>query len=280
MKKKKIISIIVITLLVCSTVSMTTLYIIEKNNSWDKIVNNLPLLDRMLFYYEYCREYNFSSKKEWFDFSVNLILHATKQDNAFSNIDQYFESKGWEWLYGDSMNDSWICVEEFLSYCYRWSGNNTSNDIFRWLSSNIFYEYDGILVGGDENLTIEYIQSPLEVLFRKKGDCEDLAILGAAMFENNGFNTMIATINDPSYENKINETLEGLNHAFFFIEIDHYNDNLWFFEDEDRYWFLIDIEWMRGDIGSTPSWFYHYTNKTRCFNDWFDIMNLREIIVP
>jgi len=274
-KKNIIFFVSISAILLTSSITLGIFYGYERARTWDRRVSGLPPLDKMMLYFEYCRRLSsYINNDEKLAFYVDLILHASKQHNAFTEVDTIFEENNWNFVTGNSMDEVWYCVNNYFSYMTRWNGSNEIYEVFS-TACYIDYRFDNETLGIIGN-DIDYIQSPLETIYRDGGDCEDLAIYGATLFENNGYNTLIAIIHDDAYP-YTEEKTNGLHHAFFFVEMDHYADKFWYFEDETRYWFLMDIDWMRYDVGITPSWLYKYPNRTLCFNDWADIMNWKEV---
>jgi hypothetical protein len=273
--KNKIVFFVISALLLTSTVTLGIFYGYERKRTWDRRIDGLPPIDQMMLYYEFCRAITpHKTQNERLEFYVNLILHASKQYNAFTEVDEIFANNNWEFVTGNSMEEVWYCVNQYFNHMSRWNGTHELHEVFS-TACKIDYRFDNDTLGIIGN-NIDYIQSPLEIIYRDGGDCEDLAIFGATLFENNGYNTLIANIHDDNYPYSEEET-NGLHHSFFFVEMDSYADKFWYFEGDTRYWFLFDIDWMRYDIGSTPSWLNKYPNRTLCFNYWSDIMYWKEV---
>lgn len=263
---------IITTLLIGSTTTLGIFFGLESKKSWENGISELPPIDKLMLYYTYCRELRINNLY----FEVDLILHSSQQFNAFGEVDALFEKNNWNWVTSNSMEEVWFCINLHYPFIDHWNGSNDMHDIFYDINY-LPYIYDEDILGLDDTNT-EYIQAPIEMLHRRGGDCEDIAILGATIFENNGFNTIIASIRDVNYPG--NDTGDGeLNHAVFFVEVDSYHEKLWYFDGEDRYWFLIDLFWME-DIDLTPTWVTHYSNRSLSFSDWTDIMDTKEVKTP
>jgi len=257
----------------------TGLYYKSMKNSFENIFNK-SIVEKMLYYYALCREYEYCMCNE-LNFYNKLILHSTRTANLFHTVESMIEKQGeWTWLYGDSMNESWNVIKDYFDVP-GWGIKDYPQDmLFTWIDDNISQVEDMYIF----NFTCgDFIQSPIETLYRKKGDCEDFTILGASLFESCGYETMTATINDKNV-NVTSEPkfYENFNHAFFFVKQnytgDHSIPNYWSFKDNNETWLLVDIIWCHS-FGGTAEWLTGYTDRTsRNFEDWNDIMNIKEVI--
>lgn len=260
---------------ICLTGTVTHLTVLRINPKF--AFEKLPIIDRMTLYYQSCR--NKALTSTWFyhlQFYIDLIFHNTRQSNAFTEIDKQFESyPSWNWLYGNSMNDSWFSITNHLDDMDKWNGSHSIVDLFSFIYNHVSPYEDDFNYG--PHYAKDFVQAPLETLYRGMGDCEDYSILGSAIFENNGYETLIASISDSSNE-RFGEN--GLQHVVFFVKMSGSGSRTWFLEEDNSYWFLIDVPFMRDEyeyysIEFDPIWIDDYPSKTLNFSDWTNIMSFK-----
>lgn len=273
---------------------MTGLYVTkdeETESSWD-IESSLPLTEKMALYYHCCRMWEYGSQtiNNMLSFAEKLILHSSFQYSHFTKTDKIFDENN-VWLYGNSMQENWnaieniFCVPQVSSrntsdpYLTVWSGDKTIQEIFDWIKRSISYTSDDITDYGNDN-HFDLFLSPIETLTRRKGDCEDFAILSSTIFENNGYETIFALINDDNYS----YIEDGLHHALIFIKLDNpelfTEDELWYYAGEEKEWYPIDIVWTDEPFEEIPYIQYYIESSiktNKCFRTWEDILDIIEI---
>lgn len=234
------------------------------------MVKSLPLLDKMTFFYHYCRM-NFDPVYDSrLEFARDLILHGSIQYNNFQEIDDllngysFWEFSGYYFDYNSSMNDYGMamdnCFGEWIQDLY---SSSIEDDIFNWITSNIDYRYDSETAYG-RNYPIDLYLSALETLKYRAGDCDDYAILGGSFFEVRGWDVKFATIHDNTY-------YPGeLHHAFLFVKVGYslwYEKTItnwaWRFPGETRHdWIIVDLTtgWQES-IWHFPLWCQWYSDN-------------------
>ena len=249
-----------------------------RNNIFELSFNNSPV-EKMLYYYAVCREIEYDKYFE-LDYYSKLILHCTNKTNLFPEVElRISEQSSWEWLYGDSMNESWNIIDSYFNVPGWGISNYTVWYFFDYIRSIIApYNDDDIasIINGD------FIQSSIETLFRRKGDCEDFAILGSSMHVSAGYETMVASLRDSNLNiTATEEFYEDFYHIFYLIKMndtgEYSSSNFWSFKDSNSTWLLVDIMWCP-NFGNQPLWISAYPERTsRYFEDWDDIMNFKEV---
>ncbi len=250
-----------------------------RHNVFELSFNNSPV-EKMLYYYTLCREFEYNPP-DHLNYYSKLILHCTNKTNLFNKVEEMISEQGtWEWLYGDSMNESWNVLDNYFGVP-GWGYNNyPASNFFEYIKENVDPSEDDDIA----NLMIgDFIQSSIETLVRGKGDCEDFAILGASTHVSAGYETMVAIFHD----NNVNITAtddfyKNFNHAFYFIKMndtgEYSSGNYWSFKDSNTTWLLVDIMWCPS-FGSQPTWISAYPERTsRYFEDWNDTMNVKEVL--
>jgi len=234
-------------------------------------LKSLPLCDKMTFYYHICRMYLYPQMGT-FEFAKNIILHSSKQANYLGDVDDMLDEYDF-WDFGSSMEDAWQATTNIYSgWLSYWSGLNWEEDIFDWIrfTSGIIYQYDSLYTF-NRTYWGDYFKFPLEMLNNRAGDCDDFSILGATMFENNGYDVKFATIHDNTYYPG------GLNHAWLWVNIDYdrwtsnYDGNpIWTFNGGLTYeWLIVDLtpNWQ-GSIWQKPAWLTWYYDNGVDPADW------------
>jgi len=235
----------------------------------------LPILDKMVWYYNSVRLTLGTKKSTNNRFAANLILHGSSQYNAFEEVEKILGPYNF-WTFGDSLSDT----KEAYSYCLEdWQINENSSlgEIFEFVSNNIEYRFDSEIFEEDNSTDI-YL-SPLETLFYREGDCEDSAILAASLLESHGYNVKFVSMRDNDYYPG------GLFHAFLFVEIGqeiweaNIPDNpAWSFNRGRSYdWIILDptSSWQ-SNPWYKPSWLsWYHSNSISNFHwlkncDWID----------
>ncbi|MBN1329831.1 MAG: hypothetical protein JXA54_10190 [Candidatus Heimdallarchaeota archaeon] len=258
----------------------TGLYYRSVNNSFENILTK-SIVEKMLYYYTLCREYEYNPCNE-LDYYIKLILHSSRTVNLFHTVESMIEKQGsWNWFYGDSMNESWNVIENYFAIPGWGTEDYPPETLFTWIDDNISPVKDMSIF----NFTCgDFIQSPIETLYRKKGDCEDFSILGASLFESCGYETMVATIYDTNVNlTVISEFYEEFPHAFFFVKQNYTGDhsiyNYWSFKDKNEPWLLVDILWCHS-FGDMALWMTNYTDRSsRYFEDWYDLIEIKEVTI-
>ncbi len=247
------------------------------------MIKSLPMLDKMTFYYHWCREeygYGLSS----LELAKRMILHGSWQYNGFTTIDDILDDYNF-WEYDDSMTDSWIAITNCLgSWLDCWSGYNWEEDIFDWITTNLDYRYDDE-TAYNRFYWYDLFLSPLEMLKYRCGDCDDFAILGGAMFENNFYDVYFATIHDDTY-------YPGeLHHAFLWVEIgeERIDDKLpwinpnvkWSIGGGGYDWLIVDlIPYWQDTIWKKPYWLKWYYDNGYSSSDWMPFVDKIECDPP
>ena len=249
-------------------------------------LKSLPLCDKMTFYYHICRMYLYPQMGT-FEFAKNIILHSSKQANYLSDVDDMLDEYDF-WDYGSSMEDAWQATTNIYSgWLSYWSGLNWEEDIFDWIrfTSGIIYQYDSQYTF-NRTYWGDYFKFPLEMLNNRAGDCDDFSILGATMFENNGYDVKFATIHDSTY-------YPGeLHHAFLWVNVGEaridsnrpfLNPNVkWRFDVRDDYdWLIVDLTpgWQ-DTIWKKPGWLKWYYDNGYLSSDWLPFVDFIDCDPP
>ncbi len=249
-----------------------------RHNVLDLSFNNSPV-EKMLFYYALCSEIEYIP---FFDLNYycKLILHCTNNTNLFNKVESMISEQGtWEWLYGNSMNESWSVIDNYFGIPGWGYKDYLVSVFFDHINSRIIASEDEDIA----NFMIgDYVQSSIETLVRGKGDCEDFAILGASCHVSAGYDTMVAILQDSDVNiTATDEFFDNFNHAFYFVRLNdtgiYSASNFWSFKNSNTTWYLVDIMWCPF-FGSQPTWISAYSDRTsRYFEDWDDIMNVKEV---
>jgi len=211
--------------------------------------------------------------KSFAEFSRDVILHDSKQENSFGVVSNAFS----ECLkYGDNtMYLANYCMSYTLDFCDTinyWGQDELAgadnltiiDTVIQECIDNIDYEYDSDITLGQESFDWDYIKFSVETAFRTKGDCEDQAILAAAYLESCGFETIIAISHDPNHP-----TEGSFYHGSLLVHIEDivtynnlYSASLWHLGGVDPYypnytWCWLDPTW---DVpfGTKPPWLDAY----------------------
>lgn len=247
------------------------------------MIKSLPMLDKMTFYYHWCRErYGFWISS--LELGKRMILHGSWQYNGFTAVDDILDDYNF-WDYGDSMADSWNAVTNCLgSWLQYWSGFYWEEDIFDWITNNLEYRPDSETTYNRVYWYDLYL-SPLEMLKYRCGDCDDFAILGGAMFENNFYEVKYATIHDDTY-------YPGeLHHAFLWVEVGEaridsnkpfLNPNpKWSIGGGDYDWLIVDLtpDWQE-TIWKRPTWLKWYYDNGIPSSQWLVFENSINVNPP
>jgi hypothetical protein len=255
--------------------------------SYLQTIKQMPITDKMAFYYQKCRQdYAGKTSDSKTTFGANLILHSTNQYNAFSDTEHYFRYYNF-WEKGSSMADNWAGLQR-ITYIFDDYLNFTGEDIHKWIDDEINYRSDGLLKL-EPSSSEDFFQSPIETITRKKGDCEDYAILSGAIFEKNNYETMFAIIHDLNTTKTLgncsfSENYANFVHAFIFVKVNteaYSEDRLWYFEkDGVKEWLAVDILWSE-EFGEKVDWLESYNNQnygnSLCFSEWEEILTVKEV---
>jgi hypothetical protein len=243
--------------LVASYAALNSLYL-ATNANLNLIINNLrvlPYLDKLKMYYHFCRivygephsaTYFNPNYTPLYDLCKNIILHASKQANYFTKIDDLLGVDFWDGQ--TSMDYAWDKMFEIFGPIPYWFGGATQNIIHNWVNtfSGLVYQSDDTLdVGRQYNC--DYSLSPVETFSYNGGDCEDFSILCGTMLENNGHDVGFVAIQDDIYYPG------SLRHAWLWVNIDYnlwlgsnINNPIWSFDGGATYqWIVVD---------PTPGW--------------------------
>ncbi|MCK4566240.1 MAG: hypothetical protein KAU48_02915 [Candidatus Thorarchaeota archaeon] len=221
---------------------------------------------------------------EYARFCRDLILHGSYQYDAFSEVSDAFDMLE----YGSNTmalaNAAMNVMGESSSVNFPYYYWGTSFKPENWglevqvqdCIDNVDYEYDSDITYQQDFSTWDYPKHPVETSFRQYGDCEDQAILLAAMIERNGwfetigetnyyydYDVAFAVQHDPAHP-----TLGSFYHGTLLVHIEDTDDfdsrypsgTLWSLPDdpyEGYTWCWLDPTW---DVpfGSIPSWLQDY----------------------
>ena len=251
------------------------------------MIKAMPLLDKMTFYFSLCRYvcFDHSANQLMANTGADMILHASQQYNAFSEVDDILDEYDF-FEFGGSMQDAWTTIENVFcvsqdgfspAWLDCWDGTNDEADIFTWVKDHIDYTLDSVALY-NRAAPFDLFLSPLEMLKYKRGDCDDFSILTATMMENNGYDTKFTIVNDNDHGDW---QPDGLHHAFIFVKInpaDYGGSYLWDF-GEGYDWLIVDATpgWA-ANIGDTPSWLQWYIDNS--FTDWMSVFTIAEVAAP
>jgi hypothetical protein len=236
-----------------------------------------------------------SSNKEWNmeyeKFCRNLVLHASGQYDAFSDISNALAQA---LLLG---SDTMTLADDAMKvmahardnvwdhFPYRWSWHFTGtgaeiygiDKIVQDCIDNIEYEWDNDITYMQSSPEWDYPKHPVETAFRKMGDCEDQAMLCAAYLERDYYvdslidvyyETILCLIHDDDHRD-----YTELYHSGLLVHIDdtaaftaaYPSCGLWNLGSNDPYypsytWCFIDPTWDT-PFGTEPAWLDDYIDN-------------------
>ena len=266
-------------------------YVILNSTYWMYVntLRNMPLPLKLCVFYEAVRRGEESRLYPWQDyanFERDMILHDTWQFNAFINYTYMFvDIFVLEYGNESSMAEAWYSMYwSFYPWLPYWGLSGYSEaELHQWVIDNIDYEYDDDINWGIERFG-DYPKFPVETALRTLGDCEDQAILDAALLESCGYETVIGIVHDDNHP-----TLGEFYHGFLWVKVgDTYDEArekypgavLWLISEtgyDDYVWLLLDPTW---DVpcGDTPSWLQDYIDAG--FQDWDSIFSYAVVKPP
>jgi len=220
---------------------------------------------------------------EYARFCRDLILHGSYQYDAFTEVSNAFDmleyGSNTMALANAAMNvmEGSSSVDFPLHWGTNFAPENWGLDVqVQDCIDNVDYEYDSDIIYQQDFSTWDYPKHPVETAFRQYGDCEDQAILLAAMIERNGW---FETIGDTNYyydfdvafavqHDPAHPTLGSFYHGTLLVHIEDTDDfysrypsgTLWSLPSdpyEGYTWCWLDPTWDVS-FGSTPSWLQDY----------------------
>jgi len=236
----------------------------------DMIINEIPMAQKMAFYYQFVRNYIEESLDFWdwtyqnmLRIQEKIILHSSGQlEDAFLEVDTILESYNFfEW---DSYRDAWYTM--VYVYGANSEGGFVPDEFFMaqatlqmvqsWMTNNLHYIYDSD-TEWEKEWSLDFMQSPLETMMYCGGDCEDWTIFASTFFEVTGYQTAVASVHDDSHG-----TFGSLHHSFLFVKVGYGNygaPHYWKLDpSENRFdWIPVDTLWC-DTIGEVPSWLQWY----------------------
>lgn len=223
----------------------------------DFIINELPMAQKMAFYYQFVRnaEPEWWSYDEMLEFGEKLILHSTNQYDTFSTVDSILNEYNFFDVNSRIDNNETISnvFGDFYPY---WNSAASLQMIQDWITENLDYIYDSVTTW-NRNYDNDFFQSPLETLMYRGGDCDDYAIVSCAMIEKQGWDTAMGGVFDPEHG-----LYGAFGHAFLFINVGEsaYPSTVhWYLPGgpSGYPWIPVDTLWC-DTIGDTPAWLQWY----------------------
>ncbi len=172
-------------------------------------------LYRLLVFYDKVREEEFVPTDtgftnqtlyyKWYaNFTAKMVLHDTNERNYFQEYSNlYFPTS------------SYLANKTLFDLLgYYWKSSLQITDLEWRIENTIFYKNTSDLYGN------EYPRFPVETALTRLGECKDIAMLDSALLKSNGYQTILAVVGDPNYNNG-----SGLYHEFLFVRIaDNFSD--------------------------------------------------------